>query len=99
MLAPEGAGLPWVSLSSRAATLHSRTDSPGSHDALARGTPDGTWGVAAPAQVPARPHHPPGSGWQTAKRLNGTEPPAPPRPDQHSLLDHQQHPLVSGRGG
>lgn len=89
MLAPESASLAWVSPSSRAATrrtLHSRTDSPGSHDALARGTRGGTTGVAAPAPVPARPHHPPGSGWQSAKPLNGMKPPAPPRPDRHSLL-------------
>lgn len=84
-LAPVGAGLAWASPSSGAArwrTLHPRTDSPGSHDALARGTGGGTSGVAAPARVPARPRHPPGSGWQSAKRLNGTEPPASPRPDQ-----------------
>lgn len=88
-MAPEGAGLAWVFPSPSAETrrtLHSRTDSPGSHDALARAIRGGTSGVAAPAPVPARPHHPPGSGWQSAKRLNGTEPPAPPRPDQHSLL-------------
>lgn len=46
------------------------------------GTGGGTSGVAAPARVPARPRHPLGSGWQSAKRLNGTEPPASPRPDQ-----------------
>lgn len=90
-----GAGLAWASFSSRAAiwrTLHPRTDNPGSHDALARGTGDGTSGVAAPARVPARPRHPPGSGWQSAKRLNGTEPPASPRPDQPATVSSHPPP-------